>query len=142
LHNLMVLFQAFEAHELTGTPTLGTTLSLNFKFVMAMCVTNLCASAGAVTCALMTYMETGKWSLDSTFMGAISGLVLITPSAGFIDLTTSFFFGVFGAIICRQALRIKFTKFARQWRWVDVGDSFATHCIGGFVGTIATGLCA
>jgi ammonia channel protein AmtB len=75
-------------------------------------------------------------------MGAISGLVLITPSAGFIDLPTSFFFGVAGAAICRQALRFKFTDFARRIRWVDNGDTFATHCVGGFVGTIATGLFA
>jgi len=120
----------------------GTTLSLNFKSVMALCVTNLCASAGALTWAGMTYYETGKWSLDSTFMGAIAGLVLITPSAGFIDLTTSFFFGMAGALICRQALRFKFTDFARRIRWVDNGDTFATHCVGGFVGTIATGLFA
>jgi ammonia channel protein AmtB len=120
----------------------GTTLSLNFKSVMAMCVTNLCASGGAMTWACITYFETGKWSLDSTFMGAIAGLVLITPSAGFIDLSTSFFFGVFGAVICRQSLRIKFTDLARRWRWVDNGDTFATHCVGGFVGTIATGLFA
>jgi ammonia channel protein AmtB len=120
----------------------GTTLSLNFKSVMAMCVTNLCASAGAMTWASMTYFETGKWSLDSTFMGAIAGLVLITPSAGFIGLSTSFFFGVVGALICRQALRFKFTDLARRIRWVDNGDTFATHCVGGMVGTIATGLFA
>jgi len=120
----------------------GTALSLNFKSVMAMCVTNLCASAGALTWTSITYYETGKWSLDSTFMGAISGLVMITPAAGFIDLTTSLFFGIGGAILCRQALRIKFTDFARRWRWVDNGDTFATHCVGGFIGTIATGLFA
>src|SRR5271156_343034 len=77
----------------------GTTLSLNFKSVMAMCVTNLCASAGAMTWASMTYFETGKWSLDSTFMGAIAGLVMITPAAGFIDLPTSFCFGAVGAFV-------------------------------------------
>ena len=120
----------------------GTTLSLNFKSVMAMCVTNLCASAGSLTWSCITYFETGKWSLDSTFMGAIAGLVLITPAAGFIDMPTSFFFGFFGAAICRQALRFKFTDFARRIRWVDNGDTFATHCVGGFVGTIATGLFA
>jgi ammonia channel protein AmtB len=120
----------------------GTTLSLNFLSINALAVTNLCASAGALTWATMTYVETGRWSLDSTFMGAIAGLVMITPAAGFIDVPTSFFFGVFGAVICRQALRIKFTKFAERWRWVDNGDTFATHCIGGFVGTIATGLFA
>ncbi|KAK3070459.1 hypothetical protein LTS18_015098, partial [Coniosporium uncinatum] len=120
----------------------GTTLSLNFKSVMALCVTNLCASAGALTWALTTYTETGKWSLDSTFMGAIAGLVLITPSAGFIGLTTSFFFGVAGAVVCRQALRFKFTEMARRVRWVDNGDTFATHCVGGVLGTVMTGLFA
>lgn len=120
----------------------GTTLSFNFKSVYALCVTNLCASTGAMTWALITYLEEGNFSLDSTFMGALSGLVLITPAAGFIDLTTSFFFGIAGALICRQALRFKFTDFARRIRWVDNGDTFATHCIGGFVGTIATGLFA
>lgn len=120
----------------------GTTLSLNFKSVMAMCVTNLCASAGALTWALTTYLESGKWSLDSTFMGAIAGLVMITPAAGFIDMPTAFFFGVFGALVCRQALRIKSTAFAKKWRWVDNGDTLATHCVGGITGTIFTGLFA
>jgi len=120
----------------------GTTLSLNFKSIMALCVTNLCASGGAVTWACLTYYETGKWSLDSTFLGALAGLVLITPSAGFIDMPTAFCFGVAGALICRQALRIKATALAARWRWVDNGDTFATHCIGGFVGTVATGMFA
>ena len=36
----------------------------------------------------------------------------------------------------------KFTDLARRIRWVDNGDTFATHCVGGLVGTIATGLFA
>ncbi|KAL3454400.1 Rh-like protein/ammonium transporter [Aspergillus insuetus] len=120
----------------------GTTLALNFKSVMAACVTNLCAASGALTWAGITYWETGKFSLDSTFLGAIAGLVLITPSAGFIDLNTSVAFGVVGALVGRQALRIKFTKGAALRRWVDNGDTFATHCLGGLLGTLATGLFA
>lgn len=120
----------------------GTTLALTFQSVMALCVTNLCASSGCLTWLLMTYYETGKWSVDSAFMGAIAGLVMITPAAGFIDMPTSFFFGVCGALICRQALRIKSTEFARRWRWVDNGDTFATHCLGGVTATIFTGLFA
>lgn len=120
----------------------GTTLSLSFQSVMALCVTNLCASTGALTWATMTFVETGRWSIDSTFMGAISGLVMITPAAGFIDMPTAFFFGIFGALLCRQALRLKFTAWARHWRWVDNGDTFATHCVGGIAATICTGLFA
>lgn len=67
---------------------------------------------------------------------------MITPAAGFIDLPTALCFGILGAVVCRQALRIKFTDFARRWRWVDNGDTFATHCVGGFLGTICTGLFA
>ncbi|KAJ5639934.1 uncharacterized protein N7484_007796 [Penicillium longicatenatum] len=107
----------------------GTTLSFNFKSVHALCVTNVCAAAGALTWNIITYYETGKFSLDSTFLGAISGLVMITPAAGFISMTTSLFFGIVGALVCRQALRIKFTALARRLRWVDNG-------------TIATGLFA
>ena len=95
-----------------------------------------------MTWVCITYFETGKWSLDSTFMGAIAGLVMITPAAGFIDMPSSFFFGVFGAIIGRQALRIKSTKLAARLRWVDNGDSFATHFILGVLGTVSTGLFA
>jgi ammonia channel protein AmtB len=120
----------------------GTTLSLNFKSVMALCVTNLCASAGALTWVCMSYFENGKWSLDSLFMGAIAGLVMITPAAGFIDMPTAFFFGVTGAVVCRQALRIKSTEWAKKIKWVDNGDTFATHCVGGILGTIMTGLFA
>lgn len=109
---------------------------------MALCVTNLCASAGALTWGLINYYETSRWSIDAIFMGAISGLVMITPAAGFVDLPTSFLLGVIGAGFCRQALRIKFTKFAHHWRWVDNGDTFATHCLGGILATICTGLFA
>jgi len=120
----------------------GTTLSLNFKSVMALCVTNLCASSAALTWVLSTYIECGKWSLDSLFMGAIAGLVMITPAAGFIDMPTAFFFGIAGSLVCRQALRIKSTEMARRWKWVDNGDTFATHCVGGVLGTLMTGFFA
>lgn len=120
----------------------GTTLALTFQSVMALCVTNLCAAAGCLTWMLMTFFETGKWSVDSAFMGAIAGLVMITPAAGFIDMPTALFFGVCGALICRQALRIKFTDWARRWRWVDNGDTFATHCVGGVAATVFTGFFA
>lgn len=67
---------------------------------------------------------------------------MITPSAGFIDMSTSLLFGVVGAVVMRLALRMKFSDFARRWRWVDNGDTFATHCVGGAVATVMTGLFA
>ena len=90
----------------------------------------------------MTYFEIGEWSIDSTFVYAVAGLVLITPSAGFIDLTTSLFFGAGGAVIYQQALRFNIADLAWRICWVDNGDTFATRSVGGLVGTIVTGLFA
>ncbi|RAL12916.1 Rh-like protein/ammonium transporter [Aspergillus homomorphus CBS 101889] len=104
----------------------GTILALNLKSVMTACVTNLCAASGALTWASLTYYHTGKWSLDT--------LGSLTP--------TAMGFGVLGAVCGYQALRIKFTKRAKHYRWVDNGDTFATHCLGGFLGTIVTGIFA
>jgi ammonia channel protein AmtB len=43
-------------------------------------------------------------------MGAIAGLVMIPPAAGFIEITTSLSpLACLVLILCRQALRIKFT---------------------------------
>ena len=81
----------------------GTALALNFRAVMAGCVTNLCAASGALTWACITYFETSKFSLDSTFLGAIAGLVLITPSAGFVDMPTAFFFGILGSLVVKMS---------------------------------------
>lgn len=49
----------------------STTLALNFKSIIAAVVApaNICDSSGALTWALLTYRETGKWSPDSTFVG-------------------------------------------------------------------------
>jgi ammonia channel protein AmtB len=58
------------------------------------------------------------------------------------DRTDKHSFGVIGAIVFRQALRIKFSSFALSLRWVDAGDTFATHCIGGILGTVMTGMFA
>ncbi|KAF1928788.1 Rh-like protein/ammonium transporter [Didymella exigua CBS 183.55] len=120
----------------------GTTLAFNFESAMALCVTNLCAASGAATWMLYTYVEVGRWSLDSCFMGAISGLIMITLSAGFIDVPSVMGFGIVSALFYRQTLKIKFNNFARRWRWVDRGDTFATHCLGGFLATIGTGCLA
>jgi Amt family ammonium transporter len=38
----------------------GMTLAFNFKSVMALCVTNLCAASGALTWMIYTYVEVGR----------------------------------------------------------------------------------
>ncbi|KAK4134506.1 hypothetical protein BT67DRAFT_296296 [Trichocladium antarcticum] len=81
---------------------------------------------------------------DSMVIGTISGVIMITASAGFIGNRTAFFLCVVGALLCRQAIRLAYTKLAHSWRWVENGDTIATQCFGGiaaimFVGMFAQG---
>jgi len=74
-------------------------------------VTNLCALGRRPDLGLPRLPRHGHAD-RSTPPGwtPISGLVMITPSAGFIDMpTAATLFGVCGALLCRQALRIKST---------------------------------
>lgn len=65
---------------------------------------------------------------------------MITPAGGFVSLRDAFILGVIGASSIFLMLKFKFTHKARELRWVDPADVFATHAFGGFLATILTGL--
>jgi Amt family ammonium transporter len=70
-------------------------------------------------------------------IGAVVGLVAITPAAGFVTVGQSLFIGTIAAIISNLAVRIK-TRSSLD----DTLDVFPCHGIGGIVGMIATGIFA
>lgn len=113
----------------------GSALSMNIRAVMACYVTNLAASVGGITWMLLDYRLERKWSTIGFCSGAISGLVAITPAAGFVTPWGAFILGVMGGICCNFATKLKFL--------LNVDDSldiFAIHGIGGMVGNILTGI--
>ena len=66
--------------------------------------------------------------------GALVGLVVITPSAGYVTPGAAFAIGVVGAAVCFHA-----QKFAMPRTGVDDGvDCFTIHGVGGIVGFIMT----
>jgi Amt family ammonium transporter len=66
-----------------------------------------------------------------------SGLVAITPAAGFVQPASAVAIGFVGAVGCNFATRIKFLI-----RVDEALDVFATHAIGGVIGNCMTGLLA
>jgi Amt family ammonium transporter len=70
-------------------------------------------------------------------IGAIVGLVAITPAAGFVSLHHSIFIGTIAALISNIAVHIK-SKSSLD----DTLDVFPCHGIGGMVGVIMTGIFA
>ena len=115
----------------------GSALGSNIKAVMACYVTNLAASVGGITWVLLDYRLEGKWSTIGFCSGAISGLVAITPAAGFVTPWAAFVIGLCGGGFCNFATKLKFLL------GIDEAlDVFAVHGVGGIVGNLLTGIFA
>ncbi len=70
-------------------------------------------------------------------IGAVVGLVAITPAAGFVAIPQSIFIGVVAAVISNTAV-----YFRSKTRLDDTLDVFPCHGIGGMVGMLMTGIFA
>lgn len=116
----------------------GSTGNSTIRSWYACVNTQIAAACGALTWMFVDYFRTGgKWSTVGLCMGAIAGLVGITPAAGFVPVYTSIIFGVVPAIACNFAIDLK------NYIQIDDGmDVWALHGIGGFIGTFMTGLFA
>jgi Amt family ammonium transporter len=107
------------------------------RAVMACYVTNLAASVGGLTWLLLDYRIHRKFSALGFCSGAVSGLVAITPGAGFIGPGCAIIVGFLGAIFCNGAIHLK------HWlNFDDAVDVFAVHGVGGFCGSVLTGFFA
>jgi Amt family ammonium transporter len=71
-------------------------------------------------------------------VGAVVGLVAITPAAGFVAIPQSIFIGFFAAIVSNIAVYIK----QKSNKVDDTLDVFPCHGIGGMVGMLLTGVFA
>jgi Amt family ammonium transporter len=70
-------------------------------------------------------------------IGAVVGLVAITPAAGFVAIPQSIFVGVIAALASNVAVYFK-----SKSKLDDTLDVFPCHGIGGIVGMIMTGIFA
>jgi Amt family ammonium transporter len=85
----------------------GSALAANFRAASAMTASNLSASVGGLTWMLIDWRLEHKWSAVGFCSGAISGLVTVTPAAGFIAIPSALAFGVVGGALCNYATQLK-----------------------------------
>lgn len=89
-----------------------------------------------VAWVLMDWLFHGKPTLMGASAGTITGLVVITPSAGFVQPHWAMFAGVTGAIFCwccSNYIKLR-TKLD------DTCDTVGVHGMGGFLGTMFVGM--
>ncbi len=78
----------------------------------------------------------GKPSILGICSGIVAGLVAITPAAGYVGPIGAFFTCAIAGIICFFAV----TKVKAWLRYDDALDTFGVHCVGGILGSLATGI--
>ncbi len=104
----------------------------------AFATTHFAAAAGAVTWALAEWLFLGKPTVLGASSGAVSGLVCITPAAGFVNLMPALFIGAAAGLVCYFAC----SSLKHKLGYDDALDAFGVHGIGGALGAILTGVFA
>jgi len=115
----------------------GSALAANALAVNALVVTNLAAAAAAVSWMFTDWVRKGKPSAIGLSVGAVAGLVAITPASGYVGPMPSIVIGLVAGVLCNYVGSLR-----ARTRLDDSLDVFACHGAGGMWGTIATGLFA
>jgi Amt family ammonium transporter len=115
----------------------GSALGANALAVSAFGTTNTAAAAGGLSWMFFDVIRGKKPSVVGFCIGAVVGLVAITPAAGFVAIPQSIFIGVLAAIISNVAVYYK-----QKSTLDDTLDVFPCHGLGGMVGMLLTGVFA
>ena len=116
----------------------GSALAANDLAVSALVTTNLAAAAAAISWMFADWVIKGKPSAVGIAIGAVVGLVAITPAAGYVNVTSALIIGLTAGVISNLVANWR----AGRSRIDDTLDVFACHGVGGLWGSIATGLFA
>ncbi|KAJ9501401.1 hypothetical protein LTR99_004550 [Exophiala xenobiotica] len=115
----------------------ASTANLSIRSIYVVVNTNLAACGGGIGWTLLEYMYTQKFSIIGFCSGIISGLVGITPAAGFVPVYVAALVGLLTSTCCFFVNKYKYLIS------IDEGlDIFAIHGVGGFVGDLLTGFFA
>lgn len=118
----------------------GSGLIISSRAVLTCVVTNLAACTGGFTWCMLDYFLSKprfKFTLFGFCMGAMAGLVCITPASGYVGAPASLIFGIGGSTCVYFGRQIKVLL-----KIDDAFDIFAQHGVGGFVGCLLTGIFA
>lgn len=115
----------------------GSALAANATAAMAFATTTTASATAMLTWIFFERLNGRKVSALGACIGAVVGLVAITPAAGYVTVPQSIFFGFITALVSNKVLASK----AMQ-KIDDTLDVFACHGIGGIMGMILTAIFA
>ena len=116
----------------------GSALAADGLAANAFMTTTLAAATACFVWALIEKLHKGKPSILGFCSGAVAGLVVITPAAGFVDAKAAMIIGVLAAVVPYFAVVFAKSKLGYD----DALDTFGIHGVGGTMGALVTGIFA
>ncbi len=117
----------FNAGSAVGSGSLAT---------YAFATTNTAAAAAGLSWMFFDVIRGKKPSVLGFCIGAVVGLVAITPAAGFVGVPQSIFIGTLAAMVSNIVAEVLKHKTGLD----DPLDVFACHGVGGMMGMLLTGV--
>ena len=115
----------------------GSALAADGIAASAFVATHVATASGALAWLTVEWGYRGKPTLLGAASGAVSGLVAITPAAGFVGPVSAIIIGLGGGVVCYLGVFLK-----NKMGYDDALDVLGIHGIGGTWGALATGLFA
>lgn len=115
----------------------GSALGANATAVIAFGTTTIASASAMMTWIFFDRINGRKVSALGACIGAVVGLVAITPGCGFVSVQESIFIGFISAIVSNVMVNWKALK-----KIDDTLDVFACHGVGGIMGMILTAIFA
>ncbi|PTQ91089.1 ammonium transporter [Agitococcus lubricus] len=114
----------------------GSALAANGAAGMALFVTHIAASAGALTWMVCEWLKFGKPSVLGIVTGMVAGLGTITGAAGVVGPAGALVVGILAGAIC-----FVMTNLIKKTLKIDDSlDVFPVHGVGGILGTFLAGI--
>ncbi|MDZ4255384.1 MAG: ammonium transporter [Sulfuritalea sp.] len=116
----------------------GSALEANGTAALAFVNTWLATAMAATTWMVAEWVVKGKPSMLGAASGAVSGLVAITPAAGFVGVVGALVIGGLAGVICLWGVN----GLKKLLGADDSLDVFGVHGVGGILGALLTGVFA
>ncbi|HTI37463.1 MAG TPA: ammonium transporter [Vicinamibacterales bacterium] len=115
----------------------GSALAASEQAALAFATTNTASAAAALAWIAFDLLRGRKASALGACIGAVVGLVAITPAAGYVSVAQSLVIGTVSSVISNVAVHWKSRSSVD-----DTLDVFPCHGVGGMVGMVLTGVFA
>ena len=115
----------------------GSALAANGVAAQAFMNTHLAAASGMLGWLVVERIKGGHATTLGAASGAVTGLVAITPCAGFVGGMSPVIIGLVAGGLCFSAIQLKF-----RFGYDDSLDVVGVHLVGGIVGSMVLGLFA